>query len=147
MGKYLDECCKDAWDVIRGRKKIVGNRIIEVSSVEDIEDKKEEIEYGWLSPDGIFYPVEFAKHQAWASSYVLKLCKNGDISFDEAPRSDAGDWLVDRGWVLIHNPYHTLKITMNPVGRLTKRQKDFLYAYLSSRGKIDEANKILDDEI
>lgn len=29
MGKYLDQCAKDAWDVIRCRKKIIGNKIIE----------------------------------------------------------------------------------------------------------------------
>lgn len=146
MGKYLAQYSKDAWDVVKGRKKVVGNRIIEVSPVKDIEENKEETEYGWLSPDGTFYPVEFAKHQVWASNYVLKLCKNGDISFDEAPGSDVGDWLVNRGWVLIHNPYQILKITRNPVGRLTKSQKEFLYDYLSARGKTVEAYKILDED-
>lgn len=145
MGKYLEQYSKDAWDVIKGRKKVIGNKVIEVSPMEDTEENKEKTEYGWLSPDGTFYPVEFAKHQVWASNYVLKLCKNEDISFDEAPKSDAGDWLVDRGWVLIHNPYKTLKITRNPVGRLTKSQKEFLYEYLSQRNRNEEANKIISE--
>lgn len=35
MGKYLDQCAKDAWDVIKGRKKIIGNKIIECSNPTD----------------------------------------------------------------------------------------------------------------
>ena len=72
MGKYLDQCCNDAWDVIRGRKKIVGNKIIDIEGVEGIEKKSEEV-YGWLAPNGKFYPVEFGNHQACESEYHFKI--------------------------------------------------------------------------
>lgn len=64
LSKYLDQCANDAWEVIRGRKKIIGNKIIECNLTDkNIENQEEN--YGWLAPNGIFYSVEFGKHQAW----------------------------------------------------------------------------------
>lgn len=143
MGKYLEKCTNDAWDVIRGRKKIVGNKIIEVVDESKNEEKKE-IEYGWLAPDGIFYPVEFGNHQAWAAEYLLNLYRNGRISYEEAKNNqNVGDVLVDRGWVLIHNPsQQNIQITRNLSKIITKAQKDFLYEFLYKHGKLEEANKL-----
>lgn len=140
MGKYLDQCCNDAWDVIRGRKKIVGNKIIDIEGVEGIEKKSEEV-YGWLAPNGKFYPVEFGNHQAWASEYLLKLYHDGEISDEQArpkDNGDVGDLLTDMGWILIHNPHgYDFKITRNLSKRVTNKQKD----YLRSIGKIDLLEK------
>lgn len=153
MGKYLDQCANDAWDVIRGRKKIVGNNIIEVDDEVEDEDLEEKVsEYGWLAPDGTFYPVEFAKHQTLAAKYIRELYRKGNIPIEELRKAGsgdhAGDWLVNRGWILIHNPQQSVsKITRNPIRRLTKKQKEFLYDYLSEHQRNDEAEKILADEI
>lgn len=140
MGKYLDQCYNDAWDVIRGRKKIVGNKIIDIEGVEGIEKKSEEV-YGWLAPNGKFYPVEFGNHQAWASEYLLKLYRDGEISDKQArpnDNGDVGDLLTDMGWILIHNPHgYDFKITRNLSKRVTNKQKD----YLHSIGKIDLLEK------
>ena len=140
MGKYLDQCCNDAWDVIRGRKKIVGNKIIDIEGVEGIEKKSEEV-YGWLAPNGKFYPVEFGNHQAWASEYLLKLYRDGEISDKQArpnDNGDVGDLLTDMGWILIHNPHgYDFKITRNLSKRVTNKQK----VYLRSIGKIDLLEK------
>lgn len=54
MGKYLDQCAKDAWDVIKGRKKIIGNKIIECNLTDKNIESQEE-NYGWLAPNGTFY--------------------------------------------------------------------------------------------
>lgn len=136
MGKYLDQCCEDAWDVIRGRKKIVGNKIVNIKDTEEIENKNKEV-YGWLAPDGTFYSVEFGNHQAWASEYLLRLYREGKISYEQARREDNGDvcdLLTDMGWILIHNPHgYDFKITRNLSKRVTNKQKD----YLRSIGKID----------
>ena len=51
MGEILDQCLKDAWDIVRGRMKIVGNRIIDVEDAE--EPKKNKEVYGCLAPDEI----------------------------------------------------------------------------------------------
>ena len=139
MGKYLDQCCENAWDVIRGRKKIIGNRIIDIEDVEEAVNKREE--YGWLAPDGTFYPVEFGNHQAWASEYLLILYHEGKISYEQAKCKDkenVGDLLTDMGWILIHNPHgYDFQITRNLSKRVTNKQKD----YLCSIGKIDLLEK------
>lgn len=139
MGKYLDQCCEDAWDVIRGRKKIIGNKIIDIEDVEETVNKREE--YGWLAPDGTFYPVEFGNHQAWDSEYLLRLYHEGKISYEQVrckDNGDVGDLLTDMGWILIHNPHgYDFKITRNLSKRVTNKQKD----YLRSIGKIDLLEK------
>ena len=139
MGEILDQCLKDAWDIVRGRMKIVGNRIIDVEDAE--EPKKNKEVYGWLAPDGTFYPVEFGNHQAWASEYLLKLYHDGEISDEQArpkDNGDVGDLLTDMGWILIHNPHgYDFKITRNLSKRVTNKQKD----YLRSIGKIDLLEK------
>lgn len=133
MGKYLDQCCNDAWDVIRGRKKIIGNKIVNIEVAEEIKNKNKEV-CGWLAPDGTFYPVEFGNHQIWASEYLLRLYRDGEISYVQARREDNGDLLTDMGWILIHNPHgYDFKITRNLSKRVTNKQKD----YLRSIGKID----------
>ena len=140
MGKYLDQCCEDAWDVIRGRKKIVGNKIIKIGDVKEVESKSKE-NYGWLAPDGTFYSVEFGNHQAWAAEYLLKLYREGKISYEQASRKDngdIGDLLTDMGWILIHNPHgYDFKITRNLSKRVTNKQKE----YLCSIGRIDLLEK------
>ena len=140
MRKYLDQCCDDAWDIIRGRKKIVRNKIVNIEDTEETENKNKEM-YGWLAPDGTFYSVEFGNHQAWASEYLLKLYRDGEISDEQArhkDNGDIGDLLTDMGWILIHNPHgYDFKITRNLSKRVTNKQKD----YLRSIGKIDLLEK------
>ena len=41
MGSILDQCANDAWDVIRGRKRIIGNTIIDVQEASECVDKTE----------------------------------------------------------------------------------------------------------
>ncbi len=47
-GRILDQCTKDAWDIISGRKKIVGNKIVPCR--DDKKEEKKENDYGWLAP-------------------------------------------------------------------------------------------------
>lgn len=128
MGKYLDKCCEDEWDITRGRKKIKGNQIIETEDVEEIENKNKE-EYGWLAPDGTFYPVNFGSHEAWTAIYLLKLYRQGKITYEQVRRKDngyIGDLLTDMGWILIHNPHvYDFKITRNLSKRVTNKQKEY----------------------
>lgn len=139
MGKYLDQCCDDAWDVICGRKKIVGNRVMKIEDVKEIENKSKE-NYGWLAPDGTFHPVKFGNHQAWATKYLSELYRKGEISYEQVGHKNvyADNFLIDMGWILIHNPHrYGFKITRNLSKIVTKKQKD----YLRSIGKIGELDK------
>ena len=143
MGKFLQQCADDAWDVMQGRKKVVSNKVVETTDEDMIE---KETEYGWLEPSGKFHPVEFGNHQTWASKYVLNLFEEGEISYEEANLSnkqDTGDILVNRGWVLIHNPsQHNIRITRDLSKKLTKAQADYLYDFLIKHGKEKEANEL-----
>ena len=118
-----------------------------------IEDQGIEDNYGWLSPSGEFFPVEWGDHQAWAHEKALEL---GLIGKDEtwvnsrgetrcAWTGEEGDILVDNGWVLLHNPSMGIAIAQfSPTKRLTKAQKEFLFGYYTDRGQNTIAAGYLD---
>lgn len=140
MGKYLDQCADDAWEVISGKKKIVGNKII------DSEIKINREDYGWLAPNGEFFPVEFGNHQAWASKYLLDEYRRGNLELSCG--KNPGDKLCEIGFILIHNPhgYH-LSITRDSSKRITLRQKDFLLNYFEKNGLTEWSYKLLEDKM
>lgn len=125
------------------------------SFMERMMDKKEHSteDYGWLEPDGTFHEVEWGNHQEWAQ-------RNIEENFPEVAEDDdvdmqtkcnvgligAGDWLVERGWVLLHSPSQGIaQPTKNPVKRYTKKQQEFLYDYYMERGKEREANAVYEE--
>ena len=145
LGKYLDQCANDAWEVIRGRKKIVGNRIVDCNE-EDKKFKNENEDFGWIAPNGTFYPVEFGKHQAWASQYLLNEYRNGNIELK--CNEDPGDKLCRMGFVLIHNPHgFNFSVTRDYKKRITNRQKEFLIDYFEKRNMNQWLEKLYQDEI
>lgn len=119
----------------------------------DKEDHTTE-DYGWLEPDGTFYGVEWGEHQEWAQNYMNekfpKEAMNGDIDLQtkcNVGLIGAGDWLVERGWVLLHNPSRGIAFpTKNPVKEYTKAQKEFLYDYYMERDCKKEANAIWQED-
>lgn len=143
MGKYLEQCANDAWEVISGRKKIVGNKIVDCK----IDDKRTKTEdYGWLAPNGFFYPSDFGEHQAWASQYLLNERRKGDIEME--PGTDPGDKLSQMGFILIHNPNgYNFSITRNHEKRITNKQREFLIDYFEKRNMDNWLNKIYQEEI
>lgn len=117
------------------------------------EDEHSTGDYGWLAPDGKFYEVEWGNHQEWAKEYI-------EGNFPEAAEDDdadmqmkcnvgligAGDWLVERGWVLLHSPSQGIAHpTKNLIKRYTKAQQEFLYDHYMERGKEKEANAVYDE--
>lgn len=145
MASVLQQCCGDAWEVIQGRKRIIRNRIIDVDKDFDQEEDSESTDYGWLSPKGEFYPVEFGKHQAWSADYLLSLYRDGKISYDKAKISseNASDLLIESGWILIHNPSRNrIEISKNESKTETKPQKEFLYEFFYKHGMQERANKL-----
>lgn len=112
-------------------------------------------DYGWLEPNGTFHEVEWAKHQEWAEQYIRKnmteeewllagVHLEGQVK--TASYNSFGDYLVDRGWVLLHNPSQGLASpTRNPIKRYTKAQQEFLFDYYMGRGKEKEANDVYQD--
>ena len=61
--------------------------------------------YGWLSPAGRFYPVDWGQHDSWAWEHIRELVDSESLTMKERISSAGmGDVLMNRGWVLLHNP-------------------------------------------
>lgn len=91
-----------------------------------------------LEPNGTFHEVEWGEHQDWANKYVEE--NYPDQSEDIF---DAGGWLTDRGWVLLHNPSQGIAFATGSLVRdMTKAQKEFLYDYYTERDCKKEANEV-----
>ena len=113
---------------------------------EEERNRHRDEKYGWLSPDGTFYEVEFGDHSSWAFHYLLENYEGESLSEKVDLIENANDVLVDKGWVLLHNPqYLKAEITRNPTKRYTKAQKEFLYDYMVLRHRNNEANRIMED--
>lgn len=116
------------------------------------EEPEIDAEYGWLSPTGEFYPVEWANHQEWAREF---LDRNGMYhEFYECYKTSSsgltyGDYLVyQRGWILLHSPGQEAAFeTRDMSRRRTKAQADFLYDYYMKRRRYEEANKLFEEEV
>ncbi len=145
------------WDdvlVETGQKKpdrtSFGNSLLDgfMKRMMDEEEHTTE-DYGWLEPNGTFHGVEWGEHTKWADDW---LCEN--LTEDEYEKveeeyylSSGGDALVDRGWVLLHNPSHGIAFpTRKETGRYTKAQKEFLYDYYMERNCEKEANAVYQEE-
>lgn len=111
--------------------------------IDRMMDKEEHTtgDYGWLEPNGTFHEVEWGWHQKWADEYVEQ---NFPDQYEDI--LEAGDWLTERGWVLLHNPSQgTAFATGSLVRDMTKAQKEFLYDYYMERNCKTEANEIWEE--
>ena len=113
-----------------------------------LEASKTDNNYGWLSPNGEFHPVDWCEHQEWAELQVEKmgLCDEFEKWNDTESHSMQlwGDFLCEKGWILLHNPARgTAKVTRNESKRITKAQSEFLFNYYTDRGKHDLAKEYL----
>lgn len=131
-----------------------GNQMLD-SFMERMLDEEEHSteDYGWIAPDGTFHAVEWGNHQEWAQQYI-------EEHFPEAADDDetdmqthcnigligAGDWLAEKGWVLLHSPSQGIaRPTKDPRRNYTKAQKEFLYDYYMERNHEKEANEIWEE--
>lgn len=112
----------------------------------DMNHIHENEDYGWLSPAGRFYPVGWSQHDSWAKEHIDELIGRENLSLKERISSAGmGDVLMNRGWVLLHNPRRGLAFpTKKPEKRYTKAQADFLYEYYIERGEHDRANEVIE---
>jgi hypothetical protein len=93
-------------------------------------------DYGWLRPDGKFFPCEWGSHESWTAKYIEKYYPNDEACY-------AGDFLVEKGWILLHSPMQSIpNISVFDIQSATKRQKEFLYDYFLERNMNIKANLI-----
>ena len=102
-------------------------------------------DYGWLFPDGRFFPVEWGDHQDWARKWLEKhdeeYARDGSVYM-------AGDTLCQKyRAILVHSPSRGVPIATGLLAQgLTKAQKDFLWQYYIDRDLPEEAAKIYPKE-
>lgn len=111
-------------------------RVIEHHEQEEVKLKYEQ--YGWLKPNGEYYPADWGDHSMKARELAKQLYGKECVGIDE-PR----DFLCSKGWILLHNPSQGIA-QVTTLGhrecRLTKKQKEFLYDYYSERNLMEFAN-------
>lgn len=108
------------------------NGLPKYSKKEDNSNEIIEKEYGWLSPDGRFYPSEWGTHEQAAQG----LCKS---LINDTIQPPCRDELIRRGWALIHNPSLVGSCLVTNQKPLTKKQRDFLYGYFKDMGMTSRA--------
>lgn len=129
---------------------ILGSALLS-SFIQRQSSKCTDPDYGWLFPDGTFYPVDFAEHSGWAYRWLrehdpewtdpkTRLAHQHDISA-------AGDYLVSKYHaVLLHNPGLGVAFITGDTSRLTKAQKEFLTDYYNKRGLPDKVKALWADD-
>lgn len=105
-----------------------------------------EDDYGWLFPDGTFYPVDFGEHTKWAIDYLTEhdpeyqqKVLTGETRFDLATDTLEKQFKA----VLLHNPqWGVAGISDETANRLTKTQREWLFDYYTKRNQPALANKL-----
>jgi len=119
------------------RTSLLGELLEQMHQTDSDED------YGWLEPSGKFHAVPFGEHQCWADHKAKML---GYLN-DALHCGLGGDFLLDRGWVLLDNPSMGMaRPTISETKPLTKAQREFLFDYYSKRSRSDLADQYLEEE-
>lgn len=106
-----------------------------------------EDDYGWIAPDGTFHAVEWGEHQGWADKWLQEHLTEEEYEKLDCILYEAGDELMKRGWVLLHNPSQGIAFPTKDEGKsYTKAQKEFLYDYYIERDCHKEANAIWEEK-
>lgn len=109
-------------------------------------------EFGWLSPTGEFTESPFGEHEESASlicerrgfvdEYWKWVKETGDNEVGHLMR----DFLSEvKGYCLIHNPTGYNGYVVTNMRNLTKKQKEFLYAYFLDMGDRFKAEQFLEE--
>lgn len=85
---------------------------------------------GWLDLRGNFYPVINDEHQRWAYKYLKDHMDIEDFNESDLDQTNSGDYLVEKGWVLLHSPgTENIVFEHNQLMGFTKAQQNFLHDY------------------
>lgn len=100
-------------------------------------------DYGWLDRNGDFHPVDWGEHQNFAYQWLKEHDELPEDEFGERLfHGNEGDILIQKGWILLHNPALGVATpTYEPSVHITRKQKDFLFDYYTQRNRPDLAFK------
>ena len=147
-GKDLD--CEDYAEL----KKQIDAEYDKLCSETVTQSKKKEIklkyeDYGWLAPNGEFYPSDWGTHQTAAVDIVDKImCHSDYIEMAKSePSLTEADYLSKyKNFVLIHSPSQGIPYPTILEGKiLTKSQKEFLYDFYTERNYFSLAHKYFNE--
>lgn len=115
----------------------------------DEETKTELKEFGWLSPMGEFTESPFGQHEE-SAEIICKKHGFVDEYWEWVENTDdeihylMRDFLAEvKGYCLIHNPSGYNGYIVTHTRNLTKKQKEFLYAYFIDMGDKFKAEQFL----
>ena len=106
--EYFEEWNERLFEDIPARAETQERGGLLESFLKRMSDKEEHTteDYGWLEPNGTFHGVEWGEHSKWADDWL-----RDNLTEEEYEETDckyrlynSGDALVDRGWILLHNP-------------------------------------------
>lgn len=145
--EYFEEWNERLFEDIPARAETQERGGLLESFLKRMSDKEEHTteDYGWLEPNGTFHGVEWGEHSKWADDWL-----RDNLTEEEYEETDckyrlynSGDALVDRGWILLHNPSQGIAYPTESENHVrTKQQKEFLYDYYMERKCYSEANEI-----
>ena len=147
--EYFEEYEERLFKDVEARRESRGSSMLD-SFLKRMSDKEEHTteDYGWLEPNGTFHGVEWGEHTKWADKWLRKNLPEEEYEKTEKRfrLGTGGDALVERGWILLHNPSCGIAYpTEKEGGHRTKEQKEFLYDYYMERQCHKEANAVWKD--
>ena len=108
--------------------------------------------YGFITPDGVFHPVEWGEHTEYAYRYIdnnglqddfYKWWRDETTSVYESPT----DYLVYKhGWLLLHSPGYGLTHLTHSDKEMTKAQRETLFDYYLAYGRENDAMELYNDQ-
>lgn len=141
-------------DEIHEKLGINTNEEKTISVPSEEEEKMQKYDnFGYVAPDGTFFPSDFGTHEAKAWAII----KAGGFknSFNDWKRTSADasglarDFLInEKGYCLIHNPLMDggYIVSQSPSKNLTKEQRETLYDYFTENGDSYLANAMFSQE-
>lgn len=143
-----------SFDEIHEKLGINTNEEKTISAPSEEEEKMQKYDnFGYVAPDGTFFPSDFGTHEAKAWAII----KAGGFknSFNDWKRTSvdasglARDFLInEKGYCLIHNPLMDggYIVSQSPSKNLTKEQRETLYDYFTENGDSYLANAMFSQE-
>ena len=150
--QYQNEYDTTLFDLPDDRHNTHMNQMLQSYINRQKNSTPDEEDYGWLSPTGVFYGVEWGEHGKWAMDYLMEHypynAENKELYMHNGNRINDGDVLVyNLHWVLLHNPAQGVATPQyDHTRQLTKAQKEFLYEYYIKRNEHERANQIWSEE-
>lgn len=134
--------------LFRGALECTSTKTAMLDEYIEQQTSEREDDYGWLSPEGKFYPSKWAHHRKWAEDWLKEHCPDWEERYRKFPGCpkypEPEDFMKHvMHWTLIHSPSQGLpRHTLYPGQTLTKKQKRFLIDFYEKRNMRRDAESL-----